>query len=96
MEHNSGSRDDIISGLVAREGSKEIGLSSSKGKSRSKFRHHKGRCRYCKKERHWNAECPKLKDKKEKNSSDSASVAKGLTMFSQYQPVQFVMVGFFI
>ena len=52
MEHDSGSRDDIASSLVVRGRSKEIGSSSSRGKSRSKSRHRKGRCRYCKKEGH--------------------------------------------
>ena len=50
--------------------------SSSRGKSRSKSRHRKGICQYCKKEGHWKAECLKLKDKKVKDSSDLARVAK--------------------
>ena len=52
MEYDSSSHDDIVSGLVARRRSKEIGSSSSRGKSRSKSRHCKGRCRYCNKEGH--------------------------------------------
>ena len=52
IEHNSGNHDDTACGLVVRGRSKEIGSSSDRSKSRFKFRHHKGRCRYCKKEWH--------------------------------------------
>ena len=76
IEHDSDSRDDTASGLVVKGRSKEIGSSSSRGKSRFKSRQPKGRCRYRKKEGHWKVEYLKLKDKREKDSSDSASVAE--------------------
>ena len=43
MEHDSGRYDNTASNLVIRGRSEDIGLSSNKGKSRSKYRHCKGR-----------------------------------------------------
>ena len=78
MEYDSSSRDDTASGLVVRGRLEEIGSNSSRGKSKSKSRHHNDICQYCNKEGHWKAECPKLKDKREKDSSDSANIAKSV------------------
>ena len=50
----------------------------NRGKSRYESRYCEGKCKYCKKERHCKVDCPKLKNKKEKDLSDEVSVAKGV------------------
>ena len=52
MEHDSGDRNDATSGLVARGNWKDVGSSSSRGKSRFESIYHEGKCRYCKKKGH--------------------------------------------
>ncbi|KAF7817786.1 Retrovirus-related Pol polyprotein from transposon TNT 1-94 [Senna tora] len=66
-------------GLFGRGRNKERSFGNNRGKSRSKSKFRKGRCRYCKKEGHWKAECPKIKERKETvdnapSTSDTASV----------------------
>ena len=66
--------------MFARGRTKEEGSTNSRGKFRLKSKGRKGKCRYCKKEGHWKAECPKLKDKLNKvdNTSydgDTANIA---------------------
>ena len=78
MEHNNSGHHGLVASLFARGRSKEVGSSScSRGKSRSKSRYRKGRCRYCKKEGHWKVECPKLKEKKEVYIGNAATVVEG-------------------
>ena len=78
MEHDNGGHNDPTACLFARRRSKKVGLSSySKGKSRSKSIHHKGRCRYSKREGHWKTKCPKLKEKKEVDIGNAATIAEG-------------------
>ena len=78
MEHDNGGHDDPAASLFAKGRSKEVSPSSySRGKSISKYKHHKERCRYCKKEGHWKAECPKLKEKKEDDIGNTAAIAEG-------------------
>ena len=76
MEHDNVDHNDAASGLVARDNWKDVGSSSCRGKSRSKFTYHEDVYRYCKKEGHWKADYPKLKGKKEKDLSDVASIAE--------------------
>ena len=75
MEHDNSGHDDPATSLFARGRSKEVRSSCySIGMSRSKSRHRKGRCCYCKRERHWKAKYPKLKELKEKKF-DTGNVA---------------------
>ncbi|KAF7829260.1 putative rhamnogalacturonate lyase B isoform X3 [Senna tora] len=66
-------------GLFGRGRNKERSFGNNRGKSRSKSKFRKGRCRYCKKKGHWKVECPKIKERKESadnapSTSDTASV----------------------
>jgi len=76
-EHDSG-RNDPAAGLFARGRTRDVASSSHiKGKSRSKSRNRRGKCHYCKRERHWKIECPKLKKKKEVDIGNATTIAEG-------------------
>jgi len=77
MEHDS-RHNDPAAVLFARGRTRDVASSSHiKGKSRSKSRNRRGKCHYCKREGHWKIECLKLKEKKEVDIGNAATVAEG-------------------
>ncbi|KAF7833259.1 Retrovirus-related Pol polyprotein from transposon TNT 1-94 [Senna tora] len=64
-------------GLFGRGRNKERSFGNNRGKSRSKSEFWKGICHYCKKEGHWKAECPKIKERKE--TTDNAPSTSNTT-----------------
>ncbi|RDX76655.1 hypothetical protein CR513_43332, partial [Mucuna pruriens] len=59
----------IVDMITIRGRSKEVDLGNfCRGKSKSKCRHYKVKCQYCKKEGNWKAKCLKLKKKNDTNS----------------------------
>ena len=61
MEDHNKNHNDAASSLVARGNWKDVGSSSCRGKFGSESRYHEGKCKYCTKEWHWKANCPKLR-----------------------------------